>query len=153
METPEFFTMPGRWRAEGSIELPLGLEQLDFHAIWEGNGHIWLQQVFLKGVADPVINAYKCVEGDLPYVLLESPHLGSLHAELTVDKDRLGWEIRSENLSGYEWFQRQPDGSYQHRAEFTGEHGLRTVINSTLRWDGPRAEPPNVCDPSTELPQ
>jgi hypothetical protein len=135
MIPPEFFKAPGQWRAEGTITLPLGLEALPFHAIWQGQGSLWTQQVFLEGVHEPVTNAYKRNFGELPLILLESPHLGSLQADLIESDNQIGWEIRSPELSGYEWFQRQPDGSYKHVAEFTGEHGLRTKIESVLRWD------------------
>ena len=135
MESPEFFTMEGRWRAEGSIQIPFGLEPLAFRAVWEGHGPYWVQQVYLEGVEEPVVNAYRIVEGDLPIILLESPHLGTLHAQLSKGPDQVGWEIQTPQLSGYEWFQRQADGCYSHTAEFTGEHGLRTLIRSVLTWD------------------
>jgi hypothetical protein len=136
MEPPLFFSMPGQWSAEGCIELPLGLEKITFRAVWSGHGPLWTQQVYLEGVEEPVLNAYKLEEGPSPRVLLESPHLGSLEAVLTRSASCVGWEYKTDLLSGYELFHRQEDGSYLHRAEFTGEHGMRTKIDSRLTWQG-----------------
>ncbi len=137
MNSPSFFSDPGRWRAEGSIQLPLGLKDLPFHALWEGHGPYWVQQVFLEGVNEPVVNAYRRLEEDHPVILLESPHLGSFEASLSESPTQVGWEIKTEALDGYELFTRQEDGSYLHQAEFTGEHGMRTRIRSTLKWERP----------------
>lgn len=130
-----FFLEPGRWEGEGSIQLPIGDQFLPFTTVWEGNGSWWIHRVFLEGVEEPVVNCYRIEEGEeAPILVMESPHLGSSEGVLLTDSDRIGWEFRGAELSGFELFQRIDAERYQHRAEFLNPGGMQTKIAGEIRW-------------------
>ncbi len=144
-----FILTPASWLGEGKIQLNMVEEELAFFTRWNianlnGHGQIeCVQEIQVKGLTDIMINHF------LFYDLtptsfgidLENQALGKVVGKGVINEKVIGWEFRVPEMGfeGFEFYEKQPDGSYLMRAEYATADQFRTLIKGKV-W--PKATPP-----------
>jgi len=142
-EHPFLFTSK-HWLGEGIIKLSMVEEELGFHTRWnlgtkDPQGEIIaLQEVQIKGISDVMQNQF--VLSDLTptqfTIELENAALGAISGKGLIKGDLIAWEFRDDEIGfeGFEFYEKQADGSYLMRAEYASPDQNRTVIRGRI-WE------------------
>lgn len=131
------------WLGEGKIKLSLVEEELAFYTKWNlGSspaGEITaLQEVEIHGVPDTMRNNFILTEVTPTNfsIELENTALGTLIGKGIITEDLIAWEFRNAEIGfeGFEFYEKQKDGSYLMRAEYATLDQNRTVIRGRI-WE------------------
>jgi hypothetical protein len=137
-----FIMIPGTWLGEGKIQLNMVEEELGFFTRWtvsdkDSSGNIQcVQEIQVKGLSDVMINEF--IFSDVSpknfAVQLENQALGKVTGSGLVDEQTIAWEFRVNDLGfeGFEFYEKQKDGSYAMRAEYATADQFRTLIKGKV---------------------
>lgn len=137
-----FIFMPSSWLGEGKIQLNMVEDELAFFTRWNvahlnGSGQIeCVQEIQVKGLTDIMINHF--IFYDLTptsfAVDLENQALGKVVGQGVISDSVIGWEFRVGDIGfeGFEFYEKQPDGSYLMRAEYATSDQFRTLIKGKV---------------------
>lgn len=141
-EPHAFLFKPGVWLGEGSIQLNLAREPLNFYTRWEVGDRAdksvdCIQLVEVGGLSDKMHNKFNITleEGGVLKVELENETIGKVEGHGVWDERLLAWEYGHDNnkeFEGYEVFEKQEDGGYLFRSEFMSEDQLRSNISGRI---------------------
>jgi hypothetical protein len=137
-----FILQPSAWIGEGKIILNMMDESLSFFTRWnvshpDASGRIeCLQEVQIKGLSEVMLNQflfYDLFHNNFT-VDLENQALGRVQGKGVVNEKVIAWEFRVADLGfdGFEFYERQPDGSYLMRAEYSSSDQFRTIIQGKV---------------------
>lgn len=141
MNEHHFLLLPGTWEGRGHITFNMSAERLDFSTLWtiehkEDSSIHCVQKIDIDDVEDPMINYF-----ELQYpqnqkfdISLSNEILGQIKGSGLLDDKIMAWEFRGSELEfeGFELFERQEDGSYKTRAEFSSKDQMRTLIEGSI---------------------
>lgn len=129
---------------QGKIKLSMVEEELDFFTKWnmgavDGEGQIpALQEVQIKGMNDIMHNNFVITEiGSGSFTIeLENAALGVIKGKGVIKENLIAWEFRDNELEfeGFEFYEKQEDGSYLMRAEYATSDQYRTIIKGKI-WE------------------
>ena len=142
MTQHSFIFKPGIWLGEGNIVLNMVDEELGFFTRWnmgeaDAEGNIeCLQEIQVKGLSDVMMNQFT-FSGVTPasfLVELENHAVGRVEGNGVVNDKVVGWEFRIVDIGfeGFEFYEKQDDGSYLVHAEYATSDQFRTVIRGKL---------------------
>lgn len=139
-----FLFSPKKWLGEGKIRLSNIEEELDFYTRWnldavDDEGNIPAsQEVQIKGMSDIMQNQFVItdVSGTHFTITLENATLGTITGKGLIKDDLIAWEFRDSEIGfeGFEFYEKQPDGSYLMRAEYATPEQDRTFIRGKI-WE------------------
>jgi hypothetical protein len=96
------------------------------------------QEVQIKGLSDIMQNQFKISEvtGTQFTITLENATLGKITGKGIIKDDLIAWEFRNPEIGfeGFEFYEKQPDGSYLMRAEYATPEQDRTYIRGKI-WE------------------
>ena len=137
-----FILSPSSWLGEGKIQLNMVDEELGFFTRWnvthpEGTGKIeCVQEIQVKGLSDIMFNQFLFydVSHNTFIIELENQALGRVVGSGIISDKVIGWEFRVEELGfeGFEFYEKQSDGTYQMRAEYATQDQFRTLIQGKV---------------------
>lgn len=137
-----FLLEPKLWLGEGTIQLSNAEEDLGYMTKWSvenvsHSGEIECsQEIQLKGLSDVMYNKFILTEITPTQftVYLENDALGKVAGYGIITPDVIGWEFRIKEIGfeGFEFYERQSDGSYHMRAEFSSGDQFRTTIRGKV---------------------
>lgn len=137
-----FIFKPNAWLGEGKIQLSMVEEELPFYTRWNVNqkddgGKIeCVQEIQVKGLSDVMQNQFLLYDlGPGTFVIeLENPALGKVLGKGIISEQVIGWEFKSPEVGfeGFEFYEKQADGSYLMRAEYATSDQFRTVIKGRV---------------------
>lgn len=143
-EEHPFLFSPKKWLGEGKIQLSVSDEELDFYTRWslgglDPEGQIpATQEVQIKGVSDIMQNQFTITElvGNRFNIELENAALGKIEGKGIIKDNTIAWEFRNSEIGfeGFEFYEKQADGSYLMRAEYATPDQYRTVIRGKI-WE------------------
>lgn len=139
-----FLLEPKKWLGSGKINLSMVEEELEFYTRWNlepsgKKGDIAAhQEVQIKGMSEVMVNQFK-VSGCTPTkfkIELENAALGAIIGKGIIKGNLIAWEFRDveTGFEGFEFYEKQEDGTYLMRAEYATPDQHRTVIRGTL-WE------------------
>lgn len=130
------------WLGEGTIKLSMVEEELNFHTRWnlgalDPHGQIAaIQEVQIKGMSDIMSNQFLITnmsktEFDIE---LENAALGTIVGKGKIKDNLIAWEFRDTEtgFEGFEFYEKQDDGSYLMRAEYATPDQYRTQIRGRI---------------------
>ncbi len=142
MERHDFIFNSVQWLGEGKIQLNMVDEDLDFYTRWDltpinSSGKIiGEQEIQIKGLSEVMHNQFVFSEiaAGKFVVELENQALGKVIGHGLIDENVIAWEFRLKDIGfeGYEFYEKQEDGSYQMRAEYATSDQLRTTIQGKV---------------------
>ncbi len=142
-----FLLTPSSWLGEGKIQLNMVEEELAFFTRWNvahsnGSGQIeCVQEIQVKGLTDIMVNNFLFYDMTPTSfsIDLENQALGKVVGKGVISENVIGWEFRVNEMGfeGFEFYERQPDGSYLMRAEYATSDQFRTLIKGKV-W--PKAQ-------------
>jgi len=129
---------------EGKIKLSMVEEELDFFTSWnlgalDPDGQIpAVQEVQIKGMNDMMHNKFLITDitGSSFTIELENAALGTIIGKGIIKENLIAWEFRDNELEfeGFEFYEKQEDGSYLMRAEYATSDQYRTTIRGKI-WE------------------
>ncbi len=135
---------PKNWLGEGKIKLSMVEEELDFFTKWNmgalnPEGQIpAVQEVEIKGMNDVMLNKFLITDitATTFTIELENATLGIIVGKGVIKKNLIAWEFRDNELEfeGFEFYEKQEDGSYLMRAEYATSDQHRTTIRGKI-WE------------------
>src|SRR5437667_6647755 len=137
-----FIFTPGSWLGEGKIKLNMVDEELNFYTRWnildrDEIGKIEsIQEIQVKGLSDIMLNQF-CFF-DLAHnnftLELENQALGRVSGTGIINDKVIAWEFRLPDIGfeGFEFYEKDPDGSYRMRAEYATNDQFRTLITGKV---------------------
>ncbi len=144
-----FILQPSAWIGEGKILLNMVEENLGFFTRWsvshpDASGKIeCVQEVQIKGLSEVMFNQFTFFDltPNSFVVELENQALGRVQGKGLINSQVIAWEFRVPELGfeGFEFYEKQPDNSYQMRAEYASSDQFRTLIQGKV-WQP--AQPP-----------
>lgn len=142
MSNHAFIFASSSWLGEGKIQLNMVDEELGFVTRWsvserDPTGKIeCIQEIQVKGLSDVMHNefSFSNLTPNSFSVDLENPALGKVTGVGIINEKVIGWEFRIEDLGfeGFEFYEKQEDGSYLMRAEYATADQFRTVIRGKV---------------------
>jgi len=143
MDEHAFILTPTKWLGEGKIQLSVGEDERDFHIKWhigikDPDGRIVaIQEMQIKGLSDIVKNHFiiSDITNERFAIDLENASLGTVKGKGLIREDHLiAWEFRSGELGfeGFEFYEKQSDGSYSMQAEYATPDQFRSVIKGKI---------------------
>lgn len=139
-----FLLEPKNWLGEGKISLSMSDEELDFYTRWNATakdpqGEIAAQQeVQIKGMSDVMHNQFVITDLTPTHFIieLENAALGTITGKGIIKDNLIAWEFRDQELGfeGFEFYEKQEDGSYLMRAEYSTPDQYRTTIKGKI-WE------------------
>lgn len=150
-----FIFAPASWIGEGKIQLNMVEEELGFVTRWtvsdkDPAGKIeCVQEIQVKGLSDVMHNQFflSNLTGNSFTIDMENPALGRVSGTGVINEKVIGWEFRVPDLGfeGFEFYEKQEDGSYLMRAEYATADQFRTIIRGkvwpqTSKDEGPKIE-------------
>ena len=119
-------------------------EELDFYTRWDmgsldREGKIpAFQEVQIKGMNDIMHNQFLITDLTSTQftIELENAALGTIIGKGIIKEDLVAWEFRENTIGfeGFEFYEKQPDGTYLMRAEYATPDQYRTVIRGKI-WE------------------
>lgn len=119
-------------------------EELDFYTRWDlgaldSEGKISaFQEIQIKGMSDIMNNQFVITDLTPTHfkIELENASLGTIQGKGIIKDDLVAWEFRDPEIGfeGFEFYEKQPDGSYLMRAEYATPDQHRTVIKGKI-WE------------------
>lgn len=144
MKEHPFLLEPKQWLGEGKINLSMVEEELDFMTRWslgerDCQGLISAEQeVQIKGMNDTVYNQFIITEitGLTFNIELKNASLGIIVGKGFIKEDLIAWEFRNNDLEfeGFEFYEKQKDGTYLMRSEYVSSDQYRTTIRGKI-WE------------------
>ncbi len=141
MTHPFLFT-PCSWIGDGKIQLNMVDEELGFVTRWtvsdrDPTGKIeCVQEIQVKGLSDVMHNEF-CISNLTPNsfsIEMENPAIGKVMGTGLISPKVVGWEFRVPEIGfeGFEFYEKQEDGSYLMRAEYASSDQFRTLIRGKV---------------------
>ncbi len=136
-----FIFTPGVWLGQGTISFSMSAEQLSFNMRWIINKEadniiVVTQEIDVHDVPEKMLNTFSFseIEDSKFSVNLKNDILGSVHGTGVIDEKVLAWEFRGNNqeFEGFEVFEKQEDGVYLTKAEYTSKDQMRTMIEGSI---------------------
>jgi len=134
------------WLGEGTIQLSNVEDELKFYTRWnmdgaDAGGEISaVQEVQIQGISDVMLNQFmlRSVTSNGFSLELENASLGLITGKGIVKDDLIAWEYRDPEMGfdGFEFYERQKDGSYILRAEYATPDQTRTIIQGRIWQKG-----------------
>lgn len=119
-------------------------EELDFFTRWnmgdlDPDGKIpAFQEVQIKGMNDIMHNQFEIFDLTPSHftIELQNAALGTIQGKGIIKKGLVAWEFRDNEVGfeGFEFYEKQPDGTYLMRAEYATPDQYRTVIKAKI-WE------------------
>lgn len=144
MANHPFLLEPKKWLGEGKIKLSMVEEDLEFYTRWNlgaktTSGEISaIQEVQIKGISDVMNNQFRVTELTPTQfkIELENAALGTIIGKGIIKDNLIAWEFRDEatGFEGFEFYEKQQDGTYLMRAEYATADQHRTIIRGRL-WE------------------
>ncbi len=135
---------PKNWLGEGSINLSMVEEELPFYTRWnlgalDPEGKISaFQEIQIKGMSDIMHNQFLITDLTATHfnIELENASLGTIRGKGIIKDNLVAWEFRDTDIGfeGFEFYEKQDDGSYLMRAEYATPDHHRTVIKGRI-WE------------------
>jgi hypothetical protein len=145
---PFIFT-PSAWLGEGKIQLNMVEEELAFYTRWkvsdkDPEGKIeCVQEIQVKGLSEVMHNQFlfSSLAPGTFVITLENPALGRVSGEGLITDKVIAWEFRATDVGfeGFEFYEKQPDGTYLMRAEYATADQFRTMITGKM-WPQKKEE-------------
>lgn len=141
MHPHSFMLLPGKWLGEGKISLNMIQEELTFFTRWtveeKEDGCVEsVQEIQVKGVPEVMLNHFRFgeIQPTSFSVFMENHAIGKVIGKGMITDLLIGWEFRIEELGfeGFEYYEKQLDGSYLMQAEFATVDQLRTSIRGRI---------------------
>lgn len=139
-----FLFLPKKWYGEGTITLSMVEEELQFHTQWnlgilDPQGQInAFQEVQIKGMADVMQNQFLIsnLTATQFHIELENAALGIIIGKGLIKGNLIAWEFRDQKIGfeGFEFYEKQEDGTYLMRAEYATADQYRTIIRGKI-WE------------------
>ncbi|NGX59341.1 MAG: hypothetical protein KR126chlam3_00492 [Chlamydiae bacterium] len=139
-----FLFSPKKWLGEGKIKLSMVEEELDFFTRWnlgaldQGGKIPASQEVQIKGMNEIMHNQFLITDLTSSHfnLELENAALGTIIGKGIIKENLIAWEFRHSELGfeGFEFYERQPDGTYLVRAEYATPDQYRTIIQGKI-WE------------------
>lgn len=143
-----FLLEPKKWLGEGKITLSMVEEELDFFTSWnlgalDQDGAIAaMQEVQIKGMNDVMQNQFHISDlSDTQFTIeLENAALGTIYGKGIIKNNLIAWEFRDNEMGfeGFEFYEKQDDGTYLMRAEYATPDQFRTTIRGKI-WEKTKA--------------
>ncbi len=137
-----FLLEPKFWLGEGIIQLNMVEEELGFYTRWNISnandaGEIeCIQEIQIKGISDLMHNKFliSSVSNSQFIVQLENEAIGKVVGSGILSDKIIAWEFRAKEIGfeGFEMYEKQEDGSYLMRAEFSTGDQFRTTIRGRV---------------------
>lgn len=144
MTNHPFLLEPKKWLGEGKIKLSMVEEDLEFYTRWNldkktAGGEISAsQEVQIKGMSEVMNNQFRVTDLTPTQfkIELENAALGNITGKGIIKGNLIAWEFRDEEsgFEGFEFYEKQEDGTYLMRAEYATPDQHRTVIRGKL-WE------------------
>jgi hypothetical protein len=141
MEHPFVFTS-GEWLGEGTIQLSMSEDPLQFVTKWKLLSSAdqrpieLLQEVQIKGISETMLNHFTLSDFESKSFLikLENNTLGKVEGKGVVNPEVIGWEFNSPeaNFQGFEFYEKLNDNEYSMRAEYASDDEYRTLITGKI---------------------
>ena len=119
-------------------------EELDFITRWnlgtlDSEGRVPAsQEVQIKGMSDIMHNQFLITNMTVTHftIELENAALGNIIGKGVINENLIAWEFRNSELDfeGFEFYEKQPDGTYLMRAEYATPDQYRTIIRGKI-WE------------------
>lgn len=119
-------------------------EELDFVTRWnlgplDSEGRVSAsQEVQIKGMSDIMHNQFLITNMTATHftIELENAALGNITGKGIINENLIAWEFRNSELDfeGFEFYEKQPDGTYLMRAEYATPDQYRTIIRGKI-WE------------------
>jgi len=119
-------------------------EELAFYTRWnlgalDSEGKISAsQEIQIKGMSDIMQNQFIITDLTSTHfnIELENASLGTIKGKGIIKDNLVAWEFRDTEIGfeGFEFYEKQPDGSYLMRAEYATPDQNRTVIKGKI-WE------------------
>ena len=137
-----FILEPATWLGEGTIELSMIEERLQFMTRWicqpkdSAGCVVCVQEIQVKGLPEVMHNQFSLYDFASKEfkVDLENHALGKLQGKGILKKQLIGWEFRSPDIGfeGFEFYEKQKDDSYLMRADYATGDQYRTLIQGRI---------------------
>ncbi len=137
-----FLLSPSDWLGEGKIQLSMVEEELPFHTRWTAtkknpSGLIeCLQEIQIKGLSDVMQNQFALFDFTVNNFLIELENLtlGKVTGKGIIKDKLIAWEFRAADIGfeGYEFYEKQSDGTYIMCGEYATSDQLRTTIKGKI---------------------
>lgn len=144
MKEHTFLFFEKKWLGEGTIKLSGSDELLHFYTRWnlgklDPNGRIpAFQEVQIRGVEDSMHNQFVITDLSPTHfsIELENAALGKISGKGIIKENLIAWEFRNKEIGfeGFEFYEKQEDGSYLMRAEYATPDHFRTMIRAKI-WE------------------
>lgn len=144
MKEHTFLFESKKWLGEGTIKLSMSDEELRFYTRWnlgklDPDGRIpAFQEVQISGVDDAMHNQFLITDLTNTHfnIELENAALGRITGKGIIKENLIAWEFRNKEIGfeGFEFYERQEDGSYLMRAEYATPDHFRTIIRAKI-WE------------------
>jgi len=145
-----FIFSPGSWNGEGEIRLNMVEEELGFYTRWnimqvDSSRIECIQEIQVKGLSDIMFNQFSFFDfAQSNFTIeLENQALGKIQGTgLSTDKV-IAWEFRIPDIGfeGFEFYEKDSDGTYFMRAEYATRDQFRTLIQGKV-WQPSKTEEP-----------
>ena len=135
-----FLFTPGTWLGEGTIQLSMLQEPLSFFMRWRVRGADeegvieGTQEIQIKGHSDLMVNHFwiSSMQPGVFSLFLENHAIGKLQGSGFVKESMIGWEFRSSDVEGFEYYDKKEEEAYLVHAEFATSEQLRTVLRGKI---------------------
>lgn len=144
MKDHTFLFESKKWLGEGTIKLSMSDEELRFYTRWnlgaiDPAGKIpAFQEVQITGVEEAMQNQFLITDLTPTHfnIELENAALGKITGKGLIKDKLIAWEFRNKEIGfeGFEFYERQEDGSYLMRAEYATPDHFRTMIRAKI-WE------------------
>lgn len=138
----EFIFSPTSWIGDGKIQLNMVDEELGFVTRWsvvgkDSTGKIeCVQEIQVKGLSDMMQNqfSFSNFNGTNFLIEMENAAVGKVAGTGIISPSVIGWEFRIPEIGfeGFEFYEKQQDGSYLMRAEYATTDQFRTLIRGKV---------------------
>jgi hypothetical protein len=118
--THSFLLKPSIWLGTGTIQLGTAPNKLALHTRWTVTSKQIKQEVEITGITEQITNLYT-ISNLTPSsftISLTSATVKNILGEGVISDNALHWAFNHKELTGFENFDLQPDGSYLFQAEF-----------------------------------
>lgn len=137
-----FIFSPTSWLGEGRIQLNMVDEELGFYTRWnispkDERGAIeCMQEIQVKGLPDIMHNQFSFYDFTPTSfaIEMENQSMGKVIGTGIINKQVIAWEFRIKDIGfeGFEFYEKQGDGSYLMRAEYSTSDQFRTLIKGRV---------------------
>ncbi|MFI5334674.1 MAG: hypothetical protein ACHQT8_05880 [Chlamydiales bacterium] len=142
MQKHDFIFSPCAWIGDGKIQLNMVDEELGFVTKWtvserDPTGKIQcVQEIQVKGLSDVMHNEFSIsnLTANNFSIEMENPAIGKIMGTGLISPAVIGWEFRVPEIGfeGFEFYEKQDDGSYLMRAEYASSDQYRTLIRGKV---------------------